>query len=525
MSDAIITAIELVSFVVIIIILAVVANTVAMSVRERTNEYAIFKTLGFGGWRIAGLILGESIVITMMGCAFGIAVTYPAAEAFGKAMGAYFPVFHVSPETILLDIIFSLVCRYPGGSDTDIPHDEAQHCRRPEDGGMRGIPFAYSLRNLWTRRLTTILTISGMALVVFVFTTILMLAQGLQKTLVETGSYDNAVIIRKGSGSEVQSWVDRAQAGTIETDPLVATGSDGKPLVARELVVLIGLPKKDTEKVSNVTIRGISEASLALRPQVSLVRGRMPKMGSSEVIVGSSVARRFKGADLGGELRFGMRQWTIVGIFDAGNTGFTSEIWGDVEQLMPAFRRPVFSSMILRMNDPSQFEMLKTRIETNPRLTQEVKRETRYYLEQSEMMAKFLRILGISLTLIFSLGAIIGAMITMYAAVANRIGEIGTLRALGFRRTSILICFSHGGASAWGSPAALQDSSSPRSCSFVTVSTVNFQTFSELAFRFSMTFGIAVKGVFFAVVMGFMGGFLPALRAAHMNIVEALRTK
>lgn len=389
---------------------------------------------------------------------------------------------------------------------------------------MKGIPFAYSLRNLWTRRLTTVLTVSGMALVVFVFTTILMLAEGLQKTLVETGSYDNAVIIRKGSGTEVQSWIDRAQAGIVETDPMVATGPDGKPLVARELVVLIGLPKKDTEKISNVTIRGIGEASFALRPQVVLVRGRMPKMGSSEVVVGSSVARRFKGADLGGELRFGMRQWRIVGIFDAGNTGFTSEIWGDGEQLMPAFRRPVFSSMILRMNDPSQFDALKTRIEMNPRLTQEAKRERRYYLEQSEMMAKFLRILGISVTLIFSLGAIIGAMITMYAAVANRIGEIGTLRALGFRRRSILISFLME-ALLLGSAGGLAGLVFASFMQFITVSTVNFQTFSELAFRFSMTFGIAMKALLFAVIMGFMGGVLPALRAAHMNIVEALRTK
>jgi len=389
---------------------------------------------------------------------------------------------------------------------------------------MKGIPFSYSLRNLWTRRLTTILTVSGMALVVFVFTTILMLAQGLQETLVETGSYDNAIIIRKGSGSEVQSWVDRAQAGIIETDPIVATGADGEPLVAKELVVLIGLPKKDTEKVSNVTIRGIQKSSLPLRPQVRLVRGRMPKMGSSEVVVGSSVARRFRGADLGDELRFGTRQWRITGIFDAGNTGFTSEIWGDVEQLMPAFRRPVFSSMILRMNDPSQFDAFKKRVETNPRLTQEVKRETRYYLEQSEMMAKFLRILGISLTLIFSLGAIIGAMITMYAAVANRIGEIGTLRALGFRRRSILLSFLMealllglcGGAVGIFFASFMQ---------LVTVSTVNFQTFSELAFKFSLTVDITVKAFAFAVVMGLAGGVLPALRAAHMNIVEALRTK
>ena len=389
---------------------------------------------------------------------------------------------------------------------------------------MRGIPFAYSLRNLWTRRLTTTLTVSGMALVIFVFTTILMLAEGLKKTLVDTGSYDNAVVIRKGSGSEVQSWIDREQAGIIETDPIVATGTDGKPLVARELVVLIGLPKKDTEKVSNVTIRGISEASLALRPQVVLTRGRMPRMGSSEVAVGSSVARRFKGADLGGSLRFGMRQWNIVGIFDAGNTGFTSEIWGDVEQLMPAFRRPVFSSMILRMNDPSRFDAFKARIETNPRLTQETKRETRYYLDQSEMMAKFLRILGLSLTLIFSLGAIIGAMITMYAAVANRVGEIGTLRALGFRRRSILISFLME-ALLLGAAGGIAGLFFASFMQFVTVSTVNFQTFSELAFKFSLTPGIMSRAIFFALTMGFMGGVLPALRAAHMNIVEALRTK
>ncbi|MHB8108510.1 MAG: ABC transporter permease [Syntrophorhabdaceae bacterium] len=390
--------------------------------------------------------------------------------------------------------------------------------------GIKGIPFSYSLRNLWTRRLTTILTISGMALVVFVFTTILMLAEGLRKTLVETGSYDNVVIIRKGSGSEVQSWIDRAQAGIIETDPLVSTGQDGKPLVAREVVVLIALPKKDTGKVSNVTIRGISESSLALRPQVSLVRGRMPRMGSSEVAVGASVARRFKDADLGGELRFGMRQWRIVGIFDAGNTGFTSEIWGDVEQLMPAFRRPVFSSVIFRMSDPSQFEMLKTRIETNPRLTQEVKRETRYYLEQSEMMAKFLRILGLSLTMIFSLGAIIGAMITMYAAVANRINEIGTLRALGFKRGAILTSFLME-AMLLGLAGGLTGIFFASFMELVTVSTVNFQTFSELAFKFSLTADIVIKAFSFAIIMGFMGGVLPAIRAAHMNIVEALRTK
>ena len=384
------------------------------------------------------------------------------------------------------------------------------------------IPFSYSLRNLWTRRLTTILTASGMALVVFVFASILMLAAGLQKTLVETGSYDNVIVIRKASTSEVQSGIERNQAAIVETDPGIATAADGKPLVAKEIVVLIGLPKRGSEKQSNVVIRGISDRSLMLRPQVNIMAGRMPRPGSSEIMAGLSIAKRFKGGNIGETLRFGMRDWTIVGVFDAGNTGFSSEIWGDVDQLMQAFRRPVYSSITFKLRDPSRFDDARKRVEGDPRLTLEAKRETAYYLEQSEVMAKFLRILGISLTVIFSLGAIIGAMITMYTAVATRIGEIGTMRALGFQRKSILIAFLMeslllglaGGLAGIFFASFLQ---------FITISTLNFQTFSELAFSFSMTPSIFFQALSFALIMGFVGGVLPAVRAAHMNIVDSLR--
>ncbi|MDD5154667.1 MAG: ABC transporter permease [Desulfovibrionales bacterium] len=384
------------------------------------------------------------------------------------------------------------------------------------------IPFSYSFRNLWTRRLTTVLTIAGMALVVFVFSAILMLAEGLQKTLVDTGSYDNAVIIRKAAGSEVQSGVERPQASIIETQPEVAIGADGKRLLVKELVVLIVLPKRGSDNPANVVIRGISGSSMLLRPQVRLAEGRMPNPGSSEIIAGQSVAKRFKGGGIGETLRFGMRDWTVVGIFDAGNTGYASEIWGDVDQLMQAFRRPVYSSILFRLRDSSEFEKFKTRIESDPRLTLEALRETRYYEKQSEMMAKFLRILGITLTLIFSLGAIIGAMITMYAAVANRTDEIGTMRALGFQRRSILATFVMeslllgfiGGFIGLFFASFLQ---------LFTISTMNFQTFSELAFSFSLTFGIIYKAMAFALIMGLVGGVLPAVRAARMSIVESLR--
>jgi len=384
------------------------------------------------------------------------------------------------------------------------------------------IPFSYSFRNLWTRRLTTVLTASGMALVVFVFAATLMLATGLRKTLVETGSPDNVVVIRKASQSEVQSGVDRGQAAVVETQSEIAVGTDGRQLLAKEIVVLISLPKRGTDKPSNVVIRGVSPASLALRPQVKLVAGHMPRPGSSEVIAGQSVAKRFKGGGIGETLRFGMRDWTVVGTFDAGTTAFSSEIWGDADQLMQAFRRPVYSSVLFRLSDTTKFLKVKERIESDPRLTVEAKRETQYYSDQSEMMATFLGIMGMTLTIIFSLGAVIGAMITMYAAVANRTAEIGTLRALGFRRRSILIVFLLeslllglvGGLAGIFISSFLQ---------LFTISTVNWQTFSELAFSFTLTADIVIQSLVFSLIMGFVGGVLPAFRASRMNIVEALR--
>jgi putative ABC transport system permease protein len=388
------------------------------------------------------------------------------------------------------------------------------------------VPLSYSIRNLGKRRLTTILTVSGMALVVFVFAAVLMMAAGLQKTLVETGSDNNVVVVRKGSTSEVMSGIERNQSSIVEMLPQVAIGADGSRLMAKEAVVLIALQKRGEAKASshsNVIVRGVQAQSLPLRPQVKLVAGRMFNMGSSEIIVGNSIAKGFAGVDLQGTLNWGMRTWTVVGIFDAGNTGFSSEIWVDVDQAMQAFRRPVYSSLIFKLQDPSDFEQAKTAIENDPRLKLEAKRETRYYLDQSEMMAKFLRILGTSLTIIFSVGAIIGAMITMYSAVANRTAEIGTLRALGFRRRDILLAFLAeslllgfiGGIVGLFFASFMQ---------FITVSTVNFQTFSELAFKFTLTAAIITEGMLFSLFMGFIGGMLPALRASRMNIVDALRT-
>ena len=384
------------------------------------------------------------------------------------------------------------------------------------------IPFSYVARNLLARKLTTLLTASGMALVVFVFATVLMLTEGLQSTLVQTGADDNAVVIRRSAQTEIQSGIEREQAAVIESHPLVALDETGARRVSKEIVVLISLPKRASNKPSNVTIRGVGQQGLALRPHLKLISGRPFRFGSNEIIAGRAIAKNFKGGGLDETVRFGNRNWRVVGIFDANGSGFDSELWGDADQFMQSFRRPAYSSVIVRLSDASQFAQLKNDLEHDPRLTVEVKRESTFYAEQSEVLAKFISYLGITLSVIFSIGATIGAMITMYASVANRTGEIGTLRALGFTRADILYAFLVESLllSLTGAVVGIVAASFMQ---LITVSTMNWQTFSELAFGFKLTFKIVLASLGFAALMGMVGGFLPAVRAARMNIVDALR--
>ncbi len=383
------------------------------------------------------------------------------------------------------------------------------------------IPYQYTIRNLWNRKLTTVLTVSGMALVVFVFSAVLMLADGLKKTLVSTGSPDNALVLRRSSTSEVMSTIDRYQAGIIATQPEIALGEDGLPLLAKELLVLITLNKRGTTKVANVTLRGVNDNSWKLRPNVHLIVGRRYRKGANEIVVGKRIAERFEGCALGESIKFGQRRWLVVGIMDAGNTEFSSEVWGDVDQFMQAFRRPVYSGILFKLKDRKLFQRVKKRLENDPRLTVIVKTETQYYKEQSELMERFIKIVGMVLTSIFSLGAVIGAMITMYSNVANRIVEIGTLRAIGFGRTSVLVAFLSE-ALLLGLIGGLIGLSTSSFLQTITVSTTNWKSFSEVAFKFTLTPQIALSGMAFAAVMGLVGGALPSIKAARLPIVEAL---
>lgn len=385
------------------------------------------------------------------------------------------------------------------------------------------IPIKYSIRNFATRKLTTGVTVAGIALVVFVFAAVLMMAYGIKKTLAQTGSTDNIKVVRKASNGEISSIVTGDIANIILTLPYPKKNDQGKPVASLEPVVIINLDKKGGG-LSNITVRGVSPEVKELRPQVVITEGRYFAPASRELIVGRSINERFANTKLGDKIKFAGDFWTVVGIFDTDGSGFDSEIWGDALQMLDAFNRPAaYSSITFKVDDASILPTIKSVFENDKRLNQfEVKIESEYYAEQSEGLAMFIQILGIFITVVFSLGSIIGAAITMYASVAGRTVEIGTLRALGFKRRSVLTAFLIeslfiafvGGMIGVALASTLQ---------FFSISTLNFQSFSELEFRFALSPDIVITSIIFSLVMGIVGGFLPAVRASRLNIVNALR--
>jgi putative ABC transport system permease protein len=385
------------------------------------------------------------------------------------------------------------------------------------------IPISYNIRNVLQRPLTTLATGSGIAMVVMILIGAFALASGFQAALVETGSTENAFVRRTGADSEISSGVSRDAANILKALPEVAAGPDGRPLVSTDLVVLTNLERAGQTGSSNVPIRGIDPASLTLRPHVKVAEGRLFSPGSDEVMVGQRVARRFKGLGLGSKVKLGQQEFTVVGHFVAGGSAFESEIWGDNAVLMPALdREGAFQSVTFRMRDPSRFAELKKRLEADPRLGVQVQTERQFYASQSQVLAGVIRGAGVVITLIMAVGAIFGAMNTMYAAVGQRTREIAVLLTLGFTPFAIMISFLFesvflsliGGV--LGCLLALPING-------ITTSTTNWSSFSEVAFAFRVTpLGMAI-GLVFAAVMGVVGGFLPARQAARQSLAATLR--
>jgi len=385
------------------------------------------------------------------------------------------------------------------------------------------IPIRYNLRSLAVRKTTTFATAFGVALVVFVFASALMLSEGIKRTLTTSGNPNAAIVLRKGSDNELSSVIETPTMNLLLAAPGVKKEGN-HPVGTGEIVGVNAIEKLGARGVSNVQLRGVTDVSGKLRSDVKIVAGRAPTPGSDEVMIGERIRGRFRGIDLGQTFELKKnRNAKVVGVFTAGGSSYESEVWVDLEVMRAVFRREgVVSSVHVLLDSPAAFDGFQAAVEQDKRLGLLAMREVDYYEKQSEGTSLFMRTLGSLIAFFFAIGSMIGAMITMYAAVANRQREIGTLRALGFSRRSVLLSFLIesmvlavlGGAV--GAIASL-------GMGFVKFSMMNFASWSEIVFEFRPTPGILFSAVALSGLVGLIGGFFPALRAARVSPVTAMR--
>ncbi|MGC4090555.1 MAG: ABC transporter permease [Polyangiaceae bacterium] len=387
------------------------------------------------------------------------------------------------------------------------------------------IPINYNVRSLFVRKTTTIATALGIGLVVFVLASALMLSAGITKTLVKGGRSDQVIVLRKGSDTELASSIETPTVSLILAAPGVKRGEGGQPVGAGEMVIVLAMDKLEGEgQISNVQVRGIPESSLKLRADVKVTSGRPPTPGTDEVMVGKGVAGRFKGVDLGQHFDLKKnRPVNVVGVFEAGGSSFESEIWANLDTARSAFGRDgLVSSVTVRLESPLKFDAFKNSVESDKRLGLEALREAEYFEKQSSGTSIFIKAVGFVIVFFFSIGAIIGAVITMLAAVSQREREIGTLRALGFSRGSILISFLFEAVMLAGL-GGLIGIAGALCMSFAKISMMNFTTWQEITFSFDPDPALLISALFAGCGMGVAGGFLPAIRAAYVEPLKAIR--
>jgi putative ABC transport system permease protein len=381
---------------------------------------------------------------------------------------------------------------------------------------------ALNLRTLGQRRGSSAATVFGVAGVVTVVVAVLSIAEGFRATLASTGAPESVIVLRGGSDAEMMSGIARADTRLIAGGPGVARAPGGEAASA-ELYVIVNLPKRSTHTDANVPLRGVQPAAFEVRKDVHLVAGRRFEWGRNEVIVGTGAARQFSGLDLGSNLRLGENVWKVVGLFESGGSLSESEIWTDVDVLMPAYRRRMFQSVHLRLASAEGFDRFKDALTTDPRLDTKVVRESEYYAEQSQTLTSIITKLGIGITFLMGVGAVFGALLTMYSAVAARTREIATLRALGFGGVAVavsvlvesLVLALAGGVV--GSLLAYLVFNGHHT------STLNWRTFSQVAFAFKVTPRLMLAALVLTLPMGLVGGLFPAIRAARLPVATALR--
>lgn len=390
------------------------------------------------------------------------------------------------------------------------------------------IPTVYNFKSVLVRWRATAATVLGVAAVVTVFVLMQAMAAGLEKSSANTGDPRNVMIVRKGSTAESSSQVQREQVKIIQFFPQVERDEKGQPIISADLVIIMNLPRREGAGEANVTMRGVTPLGMQLRPQVKLVNGRWFTPGKREAAVSVKMAQRFANTDLGQKFKTGGHELTIVGWFDGGDTAFDSEMWMDADEARSIFDRDNYSSLLVRVADTNAAAALMARLESDKRMPLKAEMETKYYAEQTRTAGP-IKFLGTFLATAMSIGAVFAAMNTMYASVGARTREIGTLRVLGFRRRAIMASFNLEGAILAGLGGAL-------GCGLallaqwlcvvfgVRFGTLSFNTFSEVVFQFSVTPKLMMQGMIFAVVVGIVGSFLPAVRAARLPVIAALKS-
>lgn len=381
-----------------------------------------------------------------------------------------------------------------------------------------------NLRSVPQRWGPSLVIVIGLAGVVAVFTALLAMAQGFATTLQDSGRADNAIVLRGGSDVELNSGVGLDEVTLIKLGPGIRRGKDGKPLAAGEMMVITELLKKgETRNGANITLRGVEAASFELRPQLRIVEGRMFKPGLREIVAGAAVARQYAGVEIGNTLKMRGSEWTVVGIFEAGDSN-DSEMWADIGAAQSAFNRNGFSAVRVGLESPAALATLSDALKNDPRLTVDVQQELEYYSEQTKQFRVLISVLAGVVTTIMAFGAIFAALNTMYAAVAARTREIATLRAIGFGALPVLVSVMIealvlalvggviGAALAW----LLFDN--------LSVSTLG-ANFTQVMFAFRVSATLVFTGLAIALVIGFIGGLLPAIHAARMQVTTALRTQ
>jgi len=385
------------------------------------------------------------------------------------------------------------------------------------------IPVVYNLRSVRQRWTSAIVAVLGIAGTVGVFVAMLSLARGFRATLVASGSPDNALIMRAGSNSEMVGAVTLDTVHIVEGAPGIARTANG-PLVSPEVVVIAPFPMKANGGDANVQIRGVAAKALEVRPGVKIVEGRFLKPGLNDLVVGKNAINAYEGLAMGSTVLFSGQNWTVVGVFDAGGSAFDSEIWCDSALLDQVYKRPanIYQSVTVHLQSPDAFQQFKDTLTADPRLNISVDRELEYYEKQSVQLTNLIKVLGTMVAIVMGIGAVFGALNTMYSAVSERGREIATMRALGFGRGSVIASFTIealliaaiGGAI--GCLAVLPVNG-------LTTGTLNFQTFSHMSFAFRITPDLLIAGIAFALFMGLIGGTPPAIRAARRPVSSALR--